>query len=161
MIQILNPTQIKSALTSQIADARNQALRWMNQYSPKPRILIAAFVVAITGLVSPASACRDCPFPMKVGEGRWLMPNGQLEVNINQSAGRTRTKVQVKLIDPSTGNTLAIGTARMKHGAKNVRVILSDFEGRPITGQIFFVDGADVIKVKFTCDSCSISDLIM
>ena len=61
---------------------------------------------------SPKAFCRDCPFPAKVADGRWLMPNGHLQLDIRQEpvSGR-RTRFDITLTDATSGEVVATGVA--------------------------------------------------
>ncbi len=63
--------------------------------------------------------CRDCPFPMKIADGVWIMPNEKLEVHIEKIRLPSRfEEVHVTLRDPDTHEILARGMSKQKRGRK-------------------------------------------
>ena len=124
-------------------------------------LLAFSFCATLT-LATEAQACRDCPFPMKVADGHWMMPNGRVEFFIDETKIDTKTnQMIVRLVDPVTGRLLATGTSKIRNGRKNLIINLRDSQGEIIKGQFYFVDGQrEQIKARFTCASCNISELI-
>lgn len=109
-----------------------------------------------------AMLCRDCPFPMKIGDGIWIMPNEKLEVQIEKVRLPSRfEEVHVTLRDPDTHEVLAHGMSKQKRGRRTVNVQLFDNSGREVKGFVRFVDREEeAIQAKFTCDSCAIGSLL-
>ncbi|MES2962556.1 MAG: hypothetical protein V4760_01610 [Bdellovibrionota bacterium] len=133
--------------------------KWMNSLRV---LLVALALVLVTGFLTEAKACRDCPFPMRVSEGKWMMPNGYLRIDIVETKlPRSQTEVQVCLVDSRTGEVVATGISRQPKRRKTVNIQLIDASGEPVQGYIRYMDEQkDQIQVKFTCESCAISDMI-
>ena len=123
----------------------------------------AGLLVALILVVSPlAQACRDCPFPAKISDGRWMMPNGQLQLEID-SVNRPKdfNDVYVVLRDTRTGEVVAKGISVQRRDRRTVTVALTDKEGRKINGFVHFLDNVkDKIQAKFTCDECKIEPML-
>lgn len=102
--------------------------------------------------------CRDCPFPMKIADGVWIMPNEKLEVHIEKIRLPSRfEEVHVTLRDPETHEILARGMSKQKRGRKTATIQLFDKSGREVKGFVRFIDQEeDQIQAKFTCDECEI-----
>ena len=79
---------------------------------------LASLLLAFIGPSSkadakPAVTCRDCPFPFRVSEGHWMMPNEKIEIQIQEEDLDRRTvMVHVWLRDAKTGEILATGSAK-------------------------------------------------
>lgn len=125
------------------------------------RLFVLILSLAL-GFAPAAQACRDCPFPMKIGEGRWIMPGGNVELEIDQIRLPSRfEEVHIVLRDPQTGAILAQGMAKQKRGRKTVNVRLIDKAGLEVKGFVRFVDQERAeIRAEFTCESCEIVSLI-
>lgn len=140
---------------------------------------LAAVVATLLVIVAPFSAsaaaptsssapksfamlCRDCPFPMKIGDGVWIMPNEKLEVQIDRIKLPSRfEEIHVILRDPDTHEVLASGISKQRAGRKTVNVQLFDKSGRQITGFVRFMDTQlDTIQAAFTCEHCEIGKLL-
>lgn len=124
--------------------------------------LVALGLVLITGFLTEAKACRDCPFPMRIAEGKWMMPNGYLRIDIKETRlPKSQTEVEVLLVDSRTGAVVASGISRQPKRRKTVNIQLTDESGQPVQGYIRYVDDhKEQIQVKFTCESCAIADMI-
>lgn len=124
--------------------------------------LIVLVIVSVLGFAPVADACRDCPFPMKIGEGRWIMPGGNIEVEIEQVTLPSRfEEVHIILRDPETGAVLAQGVSKQKRGRKTVNIRLVDKDGIEIKGYVRFMDQKrDEIRATFSCTKCEIGSLL-
>lgn len=124
--------------------------------------LTATTTIAVTVLPSEAKACRDCPFPFIIGENRWLMPNGMIEIElVERLVTRDQVAVSLVLRDGDTGELLARGCTQRPLAKNNFYLNLRDVWGYPIRAQINWVDRENmVIQAKFTCMDrrCSIED---
>jgi hypothetical protein len=122
--------------------------------------LVLTMIVALgCGYATDAIACKDCPFPMKVADGRYLMPNGALYVELEEVLLPNRfSEVRVTLRDVRTGGVLATGAVRQRRGRRTIVVPLNDNNGQPVQAQIFWFDPTDRnhIQVKLTCTGCAI-----
>lgn len=105
-----------------------------------------------------AEACRDCPFPMHLSNGHWLMPSGMSELlveEINLGGGKVQTVV--KLFDSLNGDLLAIGHLDHNKGRKRLKVELTDLAGGKMEADLTWANsGRTKIKVKITCNQCNI-----
>lgn len=121
-------------------------------------LVLTAF--AFISLVAPdkAEACRDCPFPMRIGENRWIMPNEKIELSIERIDLPSRfEEIHVVLMDPDTHEILARGVSKQKRGRKTANVQLFDKSGRQVTGFVRFVnEEREEIQARFTCEECEI-----
>lgn len=108
------------------------------------------------------SMCRDCGFPMRVGEGRYLMPNKHVVVEIERIRLPSRfEQVRVRLVDNRSGEIIAEGMSKQRRGRKTIHVAMEDSAGNPINGFVQYMDDdRKDIAVKFTCKYCLIADLI-
>lgn len=105
-----------------------------------------------------AEACRDCPFPMHLSNGHWLMPSGMSELlveEINLGGGKVQTVV--KLFDSLNGDLLAIGHLDHNKGRKRLKVELTDLAGGKMEADLTWANSSRTkIKVKITCNQCNI-----
>jgi hypothetical protein len=105
-----------------------------------------------------ADACRDCPFPMLLSDGHWLMPGGMSELlvqEINLGGGRVQTTV--KLFDSLSGELLAVGQLDHNKGRKRLKVELTDLAGGKMEANLTWVNSSrKKIQVKITCNQCNI-----
>ena len=123
--------------------------------------LAMAFVLA-TGFISDARACKDCPFPMKVADGKWIMPNGmvRLEIDVVDLPSKFN-EVHVVLRDLRTDQIVATGMSKQRKDRKTINVQLIDINGKPVQGFVRYMDDKkDKIQARFTCEACSIGDII-
>lgn len=122
--------------------------------------------IALAGLfalltASKASACPDCPFPMKIGANEWVMPNSTVLLVINETktpSGVYRTYVTLQ--ERFTGMILAEGWTWRRPNQRQVSVTLLDVNNRRVHGVIYWTNfSKPVIKAKFTCidQGCSIA----
>ncbi|MEK7357666.1 MAG: hypothetical protein AAB250_14540 [Bdellovibrionota bacterium] len=134
-----------------------------NKWTNSIRVLLVALALVLaTGFLTEAKACKDCPFPMRVADGKWMMPNGYLRIDIvERRLPKSQTEVHVQLVDARTGEVVAEGVSRQPKRRKTVNIQLIDATGKPVQGYIRFVDvDKEQIQAKFTCESCAISDMI-
>jgi len=105
-----------------------------------------------------AEACRDCPFPMRIADGHWLMPNGMAEIFVNEvNLGGGRVQTVVRLVDTKSGDLLAVGSLDHNKGRKRLKVELVDFAGGSITVNLQYTSlDRTKIKVKMTCQQCNV-----
>lgn len=120
--------------------------------------IFSIYGVALAGLfalltASEASACRDCPFPMKVGANEWIMPNSTVLLSIYETkapSGLYRTSVVLQ--EQYTGMILAEGMAWRRPDQRELKITLLDSNKRRIRGVIYWTKFSEpVIKAKFTC----------
>ncbi len=125
---------------------------------------LAAGVMTTLLFVSPlAQACRDCPFPSKIADGRWLMPNGQLQIEIDEMEGDAKdmNEVHVVLRNTKTGVIVAKGISMQHSRRRTVTVDLMDRQGRKIKGFVHFLDDRrNKIEAKFSCEECAIEPML-
>jgi hypothetical protein len=139
-------------------------IQFLNSISTRkfPLAFLAATLslTSVLGL-STADACRDCPFPMKVGEGHWLMPNRKFEIIIAEISPQLPFhEMQIRLIDPVSRETVASGSAYIRKGVRDIMFAMKDKQGFPVQGEIHFLDASrNRLQVRFSCTSCSIGDL--
>lgn len=126
----------------------------------KIHAVILPFLAFFCILAAPkAQACRDCVFPMKIGDKQWLMPDKQTVVMIEERWYRDAFLMDIVLLDMQTGNIIAEGSVRRKIGQRSVQVVLNDRDGRKVNGAITWVNYKDkIIRAKFSCESenCSL-----
>jgi hypothetical protein len=128
--------------------------------SALPFIAGSLFLVLPT---SPAEACRDCPFPMKVGRDRWLMPNGKIEVEIHdEQIDEEMIVSRVVLIDVLSREVIAVGQTKRKKQSRTLYLHLIDHRGGRIKGQVRWSgDSKDSLQARFSCVTyCSINHLV-
>ena len=123
-----------------------------------PAILGGAIV--LTG-PSKAEACKECTFPLRTGDNTWMMPNGQLEVQIQEDETEDDTVVQVQvwLRDAKTKELLAAGHLLRPISKANFQLKLEDRGGTQVKGEIRWVSHRnEIIQAKFACvNSCTIA----
>lgn len=125
----------------------------------KIRILISTAAVLFCLFVapSPAKACRDCPFPTRVGEKQWLLPDSDVIVQIDEARDQGGVTMSVILVDQISGEILAEGTVRRRTYQREVNIVLHDRGGRVVYGSITWVNFKDkMIRARFDCeqDAC-------
>lgn len=126
-------------------------------------IKVAAFFLMAVVVGPPlAQACRDCPFPSRIADGRWLMPNGNLQIEIDEiDLLKDMDEIHVVLRDAHSGLVLARGISIQRPGRRTVTVDLLDSDGRQIKGFVHFLNSAkDKIQAKFTCKECLIQPML-
>lgn len=123
---------------------------------------MALTLVCATGFVIDAKACKDCPFPMKVGDGKWIMPNGMVRLEIQTYELPSHlTEVHVSLRDLRTDEIVATGISKQRKDRKTVNVQLTDMNGQPVQGFVRYMDDKkNKIQARFSCEQCTISDII-
>jgi hypothetical protein len=107
--------------------------------------------------------CRDCPFPAKVNNGRWIMPNGKYVIDIDERGlPKGMNQVDVTLRDAKTGVVVATGRSIQRRERRTAYVDLLATDGSEVDGFIRFVDGEqrDKIQVKFSCEHCAIGPML-
>ncbi len=133
------------------------------------RIILSCTLAALVLLISlfsltpPALACPDCTFPMKIGDGLWLMPNRQLEVEIRESQicdGVQEIKVSIRRAD--THEVLATNYFHRNSQAKIMKLRLYDANGAPINAQIEWMDEShDKVMIAISCEGkCTLNGLL-
>lgn len=125
-------------------------------------VAAAASAIAIIATPSRADACRDCPFPMKIAEDRWLMPNRQLEVQIIEIDFGRFTETNITVMSAATHEILAKGSIRQRKGRKTVSVNLVDSEGQPAHAEIRWMDeDREKVQINLVCGGeCAFSQLL-
>ena len=123
---------------------------------------VAAFGSSMQPSSPTTALCRDCGFPMRVSEGRYLMPNKHVVVEISKVRLPSRfEEVHVRLVDRRSGEVIAEGMSKQRRGRKTINVYMVDTAGNRVDGFVQYVDDDyKDIAVKFTCQYCLISDLI-
>lgn len=138
-------------------------MKIMRLYLAKFFTLLLITSLAFLISIDPSYACRDCPFPMKIGDGRWLMPNERLEVVFLEVNTKDHPRALViVLIDSETGKTVASGSARLSQNARNYRVILFDHKNNPIKADVQWL-GRDMnqVQIQLNCiNQCTIQNLL-
>lgn len=116
------------------------------------QFLAALFLMGFLHVPS-AMACRDCPFPMKIDENRWLMPDQKLVVQIDEKPFDPDWVIStVSLKDASTNNVVATGTAFRRTATMNYVAYLVDKSDNVIVGEIHWHDiEQGSIQARFTC----------
>lgn len=145
----------------------DQALRLLVRQSTRHfahlALLASLFVTAVLVVqgsrIEPASACRDCPFPMLVAEKHWRMPGGYSDVLIEEkNLGRGRVQSTVRLVAVATGELLAIGHLDHFKGARRLKVPMQDFvTGGELEANVVYVTpDHKKVRIKFSCQQCSL-----
>lgn len=121
-------------------------------------LLISAATFLTFTAPQSAEACRDCPFPMLLSNGHWLMPSGMSELVVEEiNIGGGRVQTVVKLFDSLSGGLLAIGHLDHNKGRKRLKIELTDMAGGKMEAALYWPSsGRTKIKVKITCDQCNI-----
>lgn len=113
---------------------------------------------------SPSFLCRDCPFPMKIDEGRWLMPGGQIEVQIDEIRryGAYRY-LWVAIVHHESGEVWAIGSVFHHVAKKSFHAELYDHNDNPVDVIVKYQDSNnpdDATEIKISCSTCSFKHLL-
>lgn len=103
-------------------------------------------------------ACRDCPFPMHLSDGHWLMPSGMSELLVEEvNLGGGRVQTIVKLFDSLSGQLLAVGHLDHNKGRKRLKVDLIDLAGGKMEANLYWANTSrKKIQIKITCNQCNI-----
>ena len=120
-----------------------------------------AWEVRAVTMPADTDACKDCAFPLRVDHGRWLMPNGQIEIEIAEDPyDQNSVRVLVTLKDARTKTLLASGSTIRPNFKNNFTIDLIDRQGKIIHGQIRWINKLkEEIQAKFTCaDRCTIKN---
>jgi len=100
-----------------------------------------------------AQACRDCPFPTRIDETHWLMPNSRVVMVMTQkkySNGRIRVRVALK--DTVDGEIFARGQGWLEPGQTEIWISMRDPKGHHVDGRITWVNPQErVIQADFDC----------
>lgn len=132
--------------------------KFMASFISISALLISAATFLTVSAPQNAEACRDCPFPMHLSDGHWLMPSGMSELlveEINLGGGRVQTIV--KLFDSLSGELLAVGHLDHNKGRKRLKVDLIDLAGGKMEANLTWANTSRTkIKVKIICDQCNI-----
>lgn len=136
----------------------------MNRYRKNLFFAFVASAIIFAGLIwapSPAHACRDCAFPLRVGDNKWLMPDNSFFITIfEQPLDSTKYTVSVRLNEPSTGITIASGAATRTFDQRWIIIPMFDRHGKKIIGRIRWVNYLHTeVEVKFECESGHDCDL--
>jgi hypothetical protein len=125
-------------------------------------VLVGTITLSSRASATPVMFCRDCPFPAKIADGRWLMPNGilQLEIDEQQMPG-SMSHVHVVLRDVRSGDIVAYGFIVQRKNSRVLLINLTDNQGRRVKGFVRYFDTNRVkIQAKFTCEECSIGPML-
>jgi hypothetical protein len=128
------------------------AARW------KTRVLKFFVGLVIVGLSlalwpETASACRDCPFPIRLAEGIYEMPGGDAQIWMEtRRMPNGSAETWVALVDAKTGYTLAEGWVRHAFTDRRVSLNLDDFMGGGVRLEVFWQDlWREHIRVRMAC----------
>lgn len=126
-----------------------------------PVLLMAATttLVVVAPPTPKAEACRDCPFPMFLREGRWRMPSGNSDITISEvNLGSGRILSVVRLFDSNSGELLALGSVTHTKGRRRLKVDLVDGLGGTMTAEVYFpaIRDRSKLRVKLSCQSCNL-----
>lgn len=120
-------------------------------------LMLASLLTPAAVLLSPApaKACRDCPFPMRIGDNRWIMPDESFVITIHENKlPDSRISVMVRLTDPVTGRILASGGTKRRPDQQSIVVPMRDRLGGKVVGKIRWIDPEHKrIQVSFQCVS--------
>lgn len=122
---------------------------------------LSAWDARAATMPADTDACKDCAFPLRVDHGRWLMPNGQIEIEIVEDPyDQNSVRVLVTLKDARTKALLASGSTIRPNFKNNFLIDLSDRQGKIIHGQIRWINKLkEEIQAKFTCAArCTIKN---
>lgn len=116
-------------------------------------VMLMTILVLTSGFM-----CRDCPFPAKIADGKWELPNGQIHLEIDElNRPKDFDAIYVTLRDSKSGVVLAKGVTYQRRGRKTLNIELIDNEGRSIRGYVHYLDNEkEKINAKFTCRECKI-----
>lgn len=136
----------------------------MNAQNRLMNAVMSLATATVVVLAAPsAQACKDCPFPSKIADGRWLMPNKMLQIEIDELDGpdHRTDEIHVILRDARSGDIVAKGISIQRTGRRTVTVDLTDSEGRQIKGFVHYLGaGKHKIEAKFTCKECAIETML-
>jgi hypothetical protein len=106
-------------------------------------------------------ACKDCPFPMRENNGRFLLPNGEMYLILTKTRiAKGKLDIAITVHDAHTDDILAFGSIRIPNDRNEAHVIMSDRNGGTIQAHIFWTSPLrDSIRVKFTCSECEFERL--
>lgn len=133
-------------------------LNWLKAIT----ITATAALVTSVAIARPTMFCRDCPFPAKVADGRWVMPNGVIQVEIGETfMPKHMNQVDILLRDTRSGEVIAKGVVFQRRDRRTVKIDLMDKEGRQIKGFVRYNDhGHETIQAKFSCEQCAIAPML-
>jgi hypothetical protein len=116
-------------------------------------LALLAGLLALTLWAEPASACRDCPFPIRLEDGIYEMPGGNAQIWMEtRRLTNGRAETWVALIDSRTGYTLAEGWVRHAYSDRRLSLKLDDFMGGGVRLEIFWQDvWKQQIRVRMAC----------
>lgn len=132
----------------------------MKKHRNQLALAFVAFAIICAGLFaapSQAQACRDCAFPQRVGDNKWLMPDNSFFITISeQQLSNTKYTVSVRLNEPSTGITIASGSATRTFDQRWIIVPMFDRRGKRVIGRIRWVNYEHTeVEVKFECETAN------
>jgi hypothetical protein len=120
--------------------------------------LMAFAIVTLTVITSAADACRDCPFPMKIADGTWLISDGNYELSIREfQAGADQSEIHVTLRESSSRKLVAVGMVKQHFNQRFVELKMTGRNGAKVWGRIIFKDQyhKEISEADFRCDSCA------
>jgi hypothetical protein len=125
-------------------------------------VLYFLSLMAVLSFSQNSQACRNCPFPLKVGDNTWMMPNGKVQIDIQKTTVSIRNiEIGVLLTNVATGQVMAIGYQVVRRGTRQYRVDLTDMEGRAIHAEFEWLDFAKgTVSIELSCDNCRDSSLL-
>lgn len=128
---------------------------------PFKATLSLLLMIVLFFLPKKSEACKDCPFPMKIAENRWLMPNSYIIVSISEYEIFGRKYIKVDLIDSRTNELIASGKARHSKYQRSLTLTLHDGLKHKVNGMIRWVNPEEaIIQAKFECEEenqCSLN----
>ena len=112
--------------------------------------------------ISVAEACRDCPFPLRIDEYRWRMPNGKIEFELVEADSHDGTSlVYVTLYDRNTTKVIATGSQIIYTGETDFGVTLYDADGNSINSEFTWADrDLGRLQAGFSCKACRIKPIL-
>lgn len=81
---------------------------------------------------NPALACRDCPFPLLIEHGRWLMPAGVVEIRMTESITRKSMILSRLEVLSRSGQVLAFGYKQSRPDENEVTIRLFEVTGQGV-----------------------------
>lgn len=124
-------------------------------------ITTIASILVIVAIPQRADACRDCPFPMKIAENRWLMPDRQIEVQIVEIDRGRYTETIISVVNATSREVLASGSIQQRKGRRYISVSLMDINGEPVQVEIQWMDDErEKVRIFLSCGGeCSLNQL--
>lgn len=120
----------------------------------KKLMMLMVFAAAMSIFTPAAEACKDCPFPMKVGDHVWQMPNSPLQVQIfERELSDCRMLMFISLWNSESKEKIASSVVTRNCSQRLLNFVLFDLNGGRINGTLNLIDFAETIQAKFTCET--------